>query len=321
MKLEDIGFYTLSNKRAACASQYSPLYRCELILTDRCNFKCPYCRGVKREYQKDLELSEAVRIITEWQKHNLKNIRFSGGEPTLYEGLVNLVTLAKKTCEHIAISTNGSANFEVYEELIHAGVNDFSISLDACCAETFDKMANIKGMSEKVIDNIRKISQLTYTTIGVVLTPNNVNETDSIIKLGDALGVKDIRLIPAAQWKYNLDPFRVSDNILDKYPILKYRFENLKNEGSVRGLEPCDTRCHLVLDDMAVIGEHHYPCIIYLREQGDPIGRFMDIENVRAERAEWSRTHDVYADPICRNNCLDVCKDYGRKWNNFHSHI
>ena len=43
MKLEDIGFYTLTDERAANTCKDSRLSRCELILTDVCNFKCPYC--------------------------------------------------------------------------------------------------------------------------------------------------------------------------------------------------------------------------------------------------------------------------------------
>ena len=43
MRLEDIGFYTLSDARAAGASASSPLWRCEMILTDLCNLRCRYC--------------------------------------------------------------------------------------------------------------------------------------------------------------------------------------------------------------------------------------------------------------------------------------
>lgn len=39
--LENIGFYTLSDYRASQCSVSSPLWRCELILTDRCNYHCP----------------------------------------------------------------------------------------------------------------------------------------------------------------------------------------------------------------------------------------------------------------------------------------
>ena len=47
MKLEKIGFYTLSDKRAKSVTIKSPIQRGELILTDKCNLKCPYCRGLK----------------------------------------------------------------------------------------------------------------------------------------------------------------------------------------------------------------------------------------------------------------------------------
>ena len=40
MKLEEIGFYTLSDERVKNTSQFSDLMRCELILTGACNFKC-----------------------------------------------------------------------------------------------------------------------------------------------------------------------------------------------------------------------------------------------------------------------------------------
>lgn len=46
MKLEEIGFYTLSDNRALNVSAWSPMMRCELVLTDRCNFRRPYCRGL-----------------------------------------------------------------------------------------------------------------------------------------------------------------------------------------------------------------------------------------------------------------------------------
>ena len=81
MKLEDIGFYTLSDSRVKQLSATSPLWRCELILTDRCNFKCPYCRGIKPQIG-DISLDDAKNIVALWSVAGLKNIRFSGGEPT-----------------------------------------------------------------------------------------------------------------------------------------------------------------------------------------------------------------------------------------------
>jgi hypothetical protein len=62
---------------------------------------------------------------------------------------------------------------------------------------------------------------------------------------------------------------------------------------------------------MAVLGDDHYPCIIYLREGGRPIGKVGP--NMRQERSAWCDRHDAHKDPICSKNCLDVCVDYNNK--------
>lgn len=312
MKLENIGFYTLNDDRAATSCHTSRLSRCELILTARCNFRCPYCRSVGGE---DMPYEEAADLVKRWAADGLRNIRFSGGEPTLYAGIVDLCELAKTLgAEHVAVSTNGSASTELYERLIAAGVNDFSVSLDACCAEDGDRMAGgVKGAFSVVTHNIKWLAERTYVTVGVVLTEANLDRVNDIIRFADSLGVSDIRIIPAAQNGDRFHEVLVDSDMLTKYPILKYRIDNIQTGRPVRGLHEGDAkRCGLVLDDMAANQGKHYPCIIYMRESGNAIGAIGD--NMRAERKAWYETHDVFSDPICKANCLDVCVDYNRRF-------
>jgi molybdenum cofactor biosynthesis enzyme MoaA len=319
MKLENIGFYTLNDERAKNASETSQLMRCEVILTDSCNFKCPYCRGVRDDIKGTMSLEKAKYIVDLWTKDNLKNIRFSGGEPTVYKHIVELVKYTKsKGIERIAISTNGSAEMTLYKELIDAGVNDFSISLDACCSAYGDMMAGgIEGAWNKVISNIKKIAKLTYVTLGVVVTEDTVSDLKNTIEFASSLGVADIRIISSAQYNTLLENAKsVSEDVYNKFPILKYRIKNLNQQRNVRGLQNNDSHnCGLVLDDMAIAGDYHFPCIIYMREGGNPIGKVG--ENMRQERAEWMKTHNTHCDPICKKNCLDVCIDYNNKFRDF----
>lgn len=328
MKLEDIGFYTLEDKRAENTKIDSRLWRCELILTDLCNFKCPYCRGIEEENCGHLPWDKASFIVESWASHGLKNIRFSGGEPTLWKGgdgknLIDLVALAKeKGIQRIAVSTNGSVSTNFYLKLVDAGVNDFSISLDACCAETGDLMAgNKKGSWQKVVKNIEVLSKLSYVTVGVVFTEENVKEFMDLVDFADKLGVSDIRILSSAQWNETFKEIHLPENILNKYPILKYRMNNYNSGRHVRGLKEEDSNvCPLVLDDMAILNGKHYPCIIYLREQGHPIGTvdyslppFKAMEKIRKERESWMLSNNVYQNKICKKNCLDVCIDYNNK--------
>lgn len=316
MNLQDIGFYTLSDERAKNASSKSPLQRCELVLTGRCNFKCPYCRSVGGE---DLPLEEAMYTVNLWCDEGLQNIRFTGGEPTLYKGLGTLVLLAKsRGVKRIALSTNGATALSRYEQLIDLGVNDFSISLDACCAEDGDSMAGgRKGSFDKVVANIKALSKISYVTVGVVLTGANKEKAEDVIRFADSLGVQDIRVIPAAQDGERLPTLNVDESILKKYPILRYRVQNLASGIPVRGLSSKSTsKCGLALDDMAVMGNKHYPCIIHLRENGAPIG--VVGPDIREQRLNWYNGHNAHLDPICAKNCLDVCLCYNEKYAEFH---
>lgn len=316
MQLEDIGFYTLSDTRCAHASVDSNLMRCELILTDACNFKCPYCRGLRGDIRKTMPLAQAKQVVDLWAQEGLCNIRFSGGEPTVYRGLVELVRYTKALgVERIAVSTNGSADWALYEQLIAAGVDDFSVSLDACCSAYGDLMAGgITGAWERVVANIRQLSERVYTTVGIVVTEETVSQLVETIEFAASLGVADIRIISAAQ--YNallLNAQGISSQILARFPILRYRIENLKLGRNVRGLQDTDAhQCGLILDDMAIAGNYHFPCIIYMRESGNAIGTVGP--NMREERQRWFEEHDTHCDPICKKNCLDVCIDYNNKF-------
>lgn len=307
MNLESIGFYTLSDDRVKQASEHSPLWRCELLVTKRCNFSCPYCRSVGPS--EDLSWTDAKVILSKWFAQNLKNIRFSGGEPTLWEYLYNAVWLCKLNgVENIAISTNGSANLSVYKTLLEVGANDFSVSLDACCAEDNTKMTGRKKAFDNIVESIKFLSSKTYVTVGIVLTEDNESKVNEIVQFAKSLGVSDVRVIPAAQYGSVLPTIKT-----DGMPILEYRRKMAENGGTVRGLSPTDSRrCHLALDDMVVIGTDHYPCIIHAREGGQSIGSILD--DFRQDRANWARNYDVFTDKICRENCLDVCREYNNKF-------
>lgn len=325
MRLEDIGFYTLSDARAREASLTTPLWRCEMLLTDRCNFSCPYCRGPNQWTAGTMTFEEARAVVDMWADGGLKNSRFSGGEPTTVPYLVDLVQHARaRGIERVALSTNGSASRELYTQLLDARANDFSVSLDACCAATGSTMAGKADVWSNVIENIRFLAGETYVTVGVVLTDDNFEELADIIRLAAGLGVADIRIISAAQWN-DEQKFRElfeHDRVLDEYDILRYRVENFRNGRNVRGITEHDCHtCWLAVDDMVVAGGYHFPCVIAMREGAAPIGTVAGktVDEIRQERLEWLTGHNTFADHRCRQNCLDVCIDYNNTAAETHS--
>jgi MoaA/NifB/PqqE/SkfB family radical SAM enzyme len=217
----------------------------------------------------------------------------SGGEPLTYRWLGALVRYAQyRGVKRIAISSNGSFPLADYLALIDCGVNDFSISLDACCSSFADKMAGVPGKWERVVANIRELAKRVYTTVGVVLTKDTASQVCEIVEFAHGLGVADIRIIPAAQEGNAIEGMiagveAIPQSILNAHPILRYRVQNLLAGRPVRGISEHDThRCYMAMDDSVVCGGYHFACVIHMREHGEPIGRVGP--NMRAERIAWS---------------------------------
>lgn len=330
MKLENIGFYTLEDKRALNSCTTSPLWRNELIITSKCNFNCPYCRGttINGSMNQEMSLESVKKVVDLWASNKVQNVRFSGGEPTLHKNIREIISYTKETCKdikHIAISTNGYNDIEVYKTLISLGVNDFSISLDACCSSVGDMMSGgVKGSWIKVVENIKALSKLTYVTVGMVFDKQNSKQMKESIEFASGLGVSDIRIITAAQWNdfSVFEKLDISENILNKHPILKYRVSNFRKGLNVRGLKETDNnKCPLMLDDTIIKGDYHYACVIHMREHGKPIAsiRNKSMLDIRNERKDYNDSHDCFKDAVCKNNCLDVCIDYNNKFKELQS--
>ncbi len=314
MRLDDIGFYTLTDERAKNATFVSPLMRGELLLTDKCNLKCPYCRGSNGFTKGIMSLTFAQYILQLLIDNGLQNIRFSGGEPSLYPYLKQLIRACKNSgIKRIAVSTNGTQKLDYYKLLVDLGINDFSISLDGGCCATNDKMTGGIESFDIVSRNIKYLSWYNYVTVGVVFNELNYKTAFETVKYVDSLNPSDIRIISSAQYDKTLVTLiNLPQEILNRHPILDYRIQNYIKGRNVRGIKKHDTyKCHLVKDDIAIAGKYHFPCIIYLREGGLPIGEVT--ENFRKDRRKWFRKHNTHKDPICKKNCLDVCIDYNNK--------
>jgi pyruvate-formate lyase-activating enzyme len=315
MKLEEIGFYTLSDERAMHASETSPIWRGEVIVTGRCNFDCVYCRRLP---PRDMDENLALTVIEQWLEDGLKNVRFSGGEPTLYRHLPSLVRKCREGgVERIGISSNGASPFHVYEELIQGGVNDIAVSLDACYSSLADNIARVNSQWEKVIGTIRRLSGMTYVTASIVLSSGNIGQANEIISFSNDLGVADIRFVTASHDdELALKMQDIPSTFLDNHPMLRYRVDNLRAGRCIRGLRPTDShKCYLVLDDSVVAGKWHYPCGVYLREGGLPIGEVGPC--MRRQRTEWMFATDTHADEICRRFCSDLYVDYNNRFEEF----
>ena len=70
-------------------------------------------------------------------------------------------------------------------------------------------------------------------------------------------------------------------------------------------------RCYIPLTERTVDSVSYYPCSVYLREGGEPLGRLTDSPELQRKRsAEFVRDADCLTDPICRRYCLHCTRAF-----------
>jgi cyclic pyranopterin phosphate synthase len=147
-------------------------------ITDRCNYKCVYCRtGEGGAQYPELAIDEYLRLIRIFVGLGISKVRLTGGEPLLRRGLVELVTelarlrtLAGDPLD-LAMTTNGHLLDRLAAPLKAAGLNRVTVSMDAVDAPTFERITRVPGSFETVLGGIRaaRAAGLTPLKINCVL--------------------------------------------------------------------------------------------------------------------------------------------------------
>ena len=113
-------------------------------LTDRCNLRCQYCMPAEgldwlptEQTLRDDEVVRLLRIAVE--RLGVRQVRFTGGEPLLRRGLVDLVAAvaALRPRPLIAMTSNGLGLARTAPALAAAGLDRVNISLDTVRPDTF----------------------------------------------------------------------------------------------------------------------------------------------------------------------------------------
>lgn len=268
----------------------------EVALTGKCNFRCTYCNRFSEEL--DVPAFEA------WLgglKTPLRHIQLTGGEPTVHPQFERLVALCRKHTEVLGLSTNGSWPIDKYLAL---PVDMFSISLD-----DYDlSVLRERGYREPahLIVAIQALSRVRYVNVGLVIDERNVGRVEAIIDYILQLGADDVKLSISTKAMGLLPKFRED---YEGYPILSYRVKRFNEGKPMRGYPA--PRCGIAKNDVTIVGEKHYPCLVYFREKGAAIGSVRD-PNMLQQRAAWAAEHDCTKDPICSKYCMDFKCDFNR---------
>src|SRR6202142_3263360 len=129
-----------------------PITDLRISITDRCNYKCVYCRtGNEGALYGDLPFEDYLRMARVLVGMGVTKVRLTGGEPLLRKGVVEFVReLAELRASNgpkepldIALTTNGHLLTDLAQPLKAAGLTRVTVSMDAVDPDRFARITRV----------------------------------------------------------------------------------------------------------------------------------------------------------------------------------
>ena len=161
-----------------------PLRDLRISVTDRCNFRCPYCMPAEifgEAYQflpraDILTFEEIARLVAIFAGLGVNKARVTGGEPLLRTDLQRLIGQLSQIdgIEDVTLTTNGYLLAQQAQDLKNAGLHRVTVSLDSLDDEVF-KVMNGRGFG------VRRVVHAIQRAAEVGLSPIKIN---SVVQKG-----------------------------------------------------------------------------------------------------------------------------------------
>jgi PqqA peptide cyclase len=168
--------------------------------TDFCGYSCPYCSGRQSLFKKtkgiSLSLLEWRTILKDANNLGVECIRISGGEPTLFRELPQLVEIARDYSDHVLIYSNGFLlTAYLAENLKKKGLEGVSISLMSLDSELHDRLRQTSGSNESAINACQNIVMAgLHLSIHIIICRHNYREIPELIRYAIKIGARAIEL-------------------------------------------------------------------------------------------------------------------------------
>ncbi|HAE32409.1 MAG: GTP 3',8-cyclase MoaA [SAR202 cluster bacterium] len=173
-----------------------PLRDLRVSVTDRCNFRCPYCMPAEiygERYQflprNDLlSFEEITRIVNITVGLGVKKVRITGGEPLVRQDVEKLVSMISRIngVEDLAMTTNAYLLSGMAQTLKDAGLHRITVSMDSVDDDVFQRMNGRGFGTAKVMNGIDSAKRAGFNPIKI----------NAVVQKG----INDHTLVDLAKW-------------------------------------------------------------------------------------------------------------------------
>ena len=156
---------------------HRPMRDLRVSVTDRCNFRCPYCMPAEvygDRYQflpkpQVLAFEEIARLVGLFAQLGVNKVRLTGGEPLVRADLDRLVDMLSHIdgVDDLTLTTNGYLLARQVQGLKDAGLRRITVSLDSLDEDVFRKMNGRGYGTERVLRGIQRADQVGLSPIKI----------------------------------------------------------------------------------------------------------------------------------------------------------
>lgn len=134
----------------------------EVALTYACNIKCRFCYAACTQKEVDNQLNTAgfkrVLDIIRYEAE-VPSVSFTGGEPTTYEDLPELIHYASSNNKmRVNLITNGTLiTPQKAKEFVDAGLSSAQVSIESAISQEHDEITGVKGSHQASINGLKAL--------------------------------------------------------------------------------------------------------------------------------------------------------------------
>jgi len=286
----------------------------EIVVNYQCNRNCLYCDyEFLSPNKKNIDLRHIFKIIKNAAKEGIYNLSIIGGEPTLYEHILEVIYIAKKNnFKEIGLVSNGLllSDIEYTHNLVKMGMTSISLNLPHYKKEKFEFLTGKIGSFKTILTAINNlVKENVYITAFIVVNRKNYKELKNIVRFYLKLGIRDfviayIRYLGKAYEICNLNELKVAMSKTIPYVEEACKF--------------------LIKNDIKITLENFLPCVFnnyrflmsdFYETSNLNIGKMYDVISQKTYDLYTISYRDNIKSDKCKkclyyNNCVGIPKNY-----------
>jgi MoaA/NifB/PqqE/SkfB family radical SAM enzyme len=207
-------------------------------LTNQCNQKCVYCEIGQDQPSLNgdaLSFDDIIWILDEMAYNKIKKISLCGGEPFLFDGVIDLVAYAKKKNIRCSITTNGMTAHKLNEHelnILKTCKTEINISIDSFQDSIQSYTRGTSAALPNALKSLKKLSEMCIpVTVLTVISKYNYLDLFKFFTSAYEKGIKQVLFQPVIYYSNypDLNPIGEKSKLNVSVAELDLLMNELKN--------------------------------------------------------------------------------------------